>query len=115
MRQKYQLPSFREAAAEAVAEINATIERGGEFTRRSVVMVVKPRSYGPNAVRATRAKLRLSQPLFAAFLGTNPKTVESWEQGRRIPSPMARRFMDELNRSPEHWQCVLGKSLTGAK
>ena len=49
--------------------------------------------------------------LFAAFLGTNPKTVQSWEQGLRTPSPMARRFMDEINRSPAHWRNVLSQTV----
>lgn len=96
----------------AAKEIQHTVESGESFTSRRVRVRVKPRAYTSSKVRNTRSKLRLSQHLFADFLGTNVKTIESWEQGRRNPSPMARRFMDELNRHPDHWRKVLAEELT---
>ena len=56
----------------------------------------------------------VSQPIFSQFLGVDVKTVRSWEQGRRVPSAMARRFLEEIEASPEHWRSrldvVLGAS-----
>jgi putative transcriptional regulator len=46
--------------------------------------------------------LNVSQPIFARFLGVDVKTVRSWEQGLKRPSPIACRFMDELAFSPDH-------------
>ena len=37
----------------------------------------------------------VSKPIFGQFLGVDVKTVRSWEQGRRVPSGMARRFLEE--------------------
>ncbi|AGA26027.1 helix-turn-helix domain-containing protein [Singulisphaera acidiphila] len=74
-----------------------------KFTIRTVELKLQPRSYNPEDVKKTRALLKASQPLFAKFLGVDVKTIRSWEQGLRAPSPMACRFMDEINLSPEHW------------
>jgi DNA-binding transcriptional regulator YiaG len=46
----------------------------------------------------------MSQVMFARFLGVDANTVRSWEQGTRPPSPIARRFMDEIEGDPEHWR-----------
>ena len=55
-------------------------------------------------MRRVRGLLGMSQVLFARFLGVDANTVRSWEQGTRPPSPIARRFMDEIEGDPEHWQ-----------
>jgi putative transcriptional regulator len=36
-------------------------------------------------VRAIRAQLALSRPLFAHLIGVSERTIEGWEQGRRKP------------------------------
>jgi putative transcriptional regulator len=74
-----------------------------KYTCRRMVLVLEPRAYGSKQVRATRNLLRLSQALFAHFLGVSPKTVRSWEQGK-TPSDMACRFMDEIQRNPAYWR-----------
>jgi putative transcriptional regulator len=55
-------------------------------------------------VRRVRGLLGMSQAVFARFLGVDANTVRSWEQGNRPPSPIARRFMDEIEADPEHWR-----------
>ncbi len=46
---------------------------------------VRP-EYGPDDVRRVRSLLRMSQVVFARFLGVEPNTVRSWEQGSRPPT-----------------------------
>jgi DNA-binding transcriptional regulator YiaG len=46
----------------------------------------------------------MSQVIFAAFLGVNPNTVRSWEQGTRPPSSIARRFMIEIEEDSAYWR-----------
>jgi DNA-binding transcriptional regulator YiaG len=46
----------------------------------------------------------MSQAVFARFLGVDANTVRSWEQGQRPPSPIARRFMGEVEVDPEYWR-----------
>jgi putative transcriptional regulator len=91
---------------EALSEFTEALERGEvgkRFTCRQIKLDLKPTPYSPELVKATRQLLRVSQTLFARFLGVSPKTVRSWEQGVNTPSPMACRFMDEIRRSPRYW------------
>jgi putative transcriptional regulator len=74
------------------------------FTVRSYVMPAEPAQYDGPAVQAVRGRYAMSQGVFARFLCVSPATVQSWEQGRRVPSPIARRLLDELAASPEHFQ-----------
>ncbi len=75
-----------------------------KFTVRKIRLNLEPTAYNPAAVRKTRAVLKLSQPLFAKFLGVAVQTVRAWEQGDNIPSDMACRFLDEINANPAYWQ-----------
>ena len=75
-----------------------------KFTVRTIRLNLQPTSYDPAAVRKTRDLLNLSQALFAKFLGVAVQTVRAWEQGDNIPSDMAARFLDEINRDPAYWQ-----------
>ena len=48
----------------------------------------------PEDIKNLRAKTGLSQPLFAMALGVSVKTLESWEQGRNVPSGSAARLLE---------------------
>jgi DNA-binding transcriptional regulator YiaG len=61
-------------------------------------------SYGPEDVRRVRDLLSMSQVVFARFLGVDPNTVRSWEQGTRPPSSIAGRFMGEIEDDPNYWR-----------
>ena len=69
------------------------------------------RVYGPDDVHRVRRMLAMSQVFFARFLGVGPNTVRSWEQGARPPSPIARRFMGEIEEDPEYWRRRIARSL----
>src|SRR5262249_17998653 len=84
------------------------------FTVRSYRFDFETRDYSPDDVRSVRQLLGLSQPLFADFLGVDASTVRSWEQGTRPPSPIARRFMDEVAINPEYWRGRLRQSIAVA-
>jgi len=74
-----------------------------KYTCRRVVLELQPSTYSPADVKATRKLLKVSQGLFAQFLGVSVKTVRAWEGGKN-PSDMACRFMDEIQRNPEYWR-----------
>ncbi|MHB1422792.1 MAG: helix-turn-helix domain-containing protein [Gemmataceae bacterium] len=91
---------------EALSEFTDALKKGEVstyFTCRQINLDLKPTPYNPELVKTTRQLLKVSQTLFARFLGVSPKTVRSWEQGINTPSPMACRFMDEIRRSPAYW------------
>lgn len=91
---------------EALSEFTDALKKGEvskRFTCRQIKLDLRPTSYNPELVKTTRQLLKISQTLFAHFLGVSPKTVRSWEQGINRPSPMACRFMDEIRRFPRYW------------
>ena len=92
------------AFEEAIALMQTGEPSERHFTVRTYKVEFTPRDYGPDDVRRIRALLGMSQVLFARFLGVDANTVRSWEQGTRPPSPIARRFMDEIEGDPEHWR-----------
>jgi DNA-binding transcriptional regulator YiaG len=82
-----------------------------KFTCRKVTLDLQLIPYPPKAVKSTRQLLRVSQPVFAHFLGVSPATVKAWEQGRQHPPDIACRFMDEIQRNPEYWRTRLKDSI----
>jgi putative transcriptional regulator len=51
-------------------------------------------------VAEIRQKTGLSQSKFAALLGVSVRTLQDWEQGRRIPSGAARTLLLIANKNP---------------
>jgi putative transcriptional regulator len=73
------------------------------YTVRHLTLDLEPGDYTPDKVRATREVFGLSQPLFAKFLGVEVSALRHWDQGIRSPSAVVRRFLDEMNATPDHW------------
>ena len=48
----------------------------------------------PRDVEKIRARLKVSQPVFARYLNTSESTVEKWESGAKRPSGMALKLLD---------------------
>lgn len=92
------------AFQEAIDLVRSGEPLPGRLTARTYqVEFVRP-AYGPEEVRRVRDLLGMSQVVFARFLGVDPNTVRSWEQGTPPPSSIARRFMGEIESDPEHWR-----------
>ncbi len=100
-------PSVTERIKQRLEEFTHALEGNGviqdEFTCRKVELNLKPQSYNPDKIRATRRLLRASQSVFALLLGVSVKTVQAWEQGLYPPKNTACRFMDEIRRNPKYW------------
>jgi len=58
-------------------------------------------------VRRIRKKLDMSQKAFAEYFGVNLRTVQDWEQGRRVPSGPSRNFLFVIDKEPEAVRRVL--------
>ena len=54
-----------------------------------------------NDVMITRQKLGLSQAAFARMLGISPRTIQEWEQGRRIPQGAALSLLRIAQAKPD--------------
>ena len=110
------------AGAKIVAAFEEATEamRSGEpperrFTVRTYKADFAPGDYGPDDVRRVRGLLGMSQAVFAVFLGVDANTVRSWEQGNRPPSPIARRFMSEIEADPDHWRRRIARCAVGVE
>lgn len=60
-------------------------------------------------VRRIRKKLNMSQKAFADYFGVNLRTIQDWEQGRRVPSGASKNFLFVIDREPE----AVRRALTG--
>jgi putative transcriptional regulator len=118
MKNNSKLSPKGEKIVAALSRFRDTIEAGilieQRYTVRQVKLDLLPRMFGPDEVKGIRAMMGVSQPIFGQFLGVDVKTVRSWEQGRRSPSGIACRFLEEIQTSPDHWRsrlhAVLGTS-----
>jgi putative transcriptional regulator len=91
-------------------ELVASVREGGKILRGKA----KPsRSFVIEApdVKKIRSNYKLSQPEFAALMGISVKTLQNWEQGRRIPEGAARVLLQVAAKHPEViWDVVKVKS-----
>jgi len=107
--------SIAEQIIEGLREFTEALENeevvSERFTCRKFELDIKPQSFDPEKVKETRKLLRASQTVFALFLGVSVRAVRSWEQGRQEPSPIACRFMDEIQRNPAYWRLRFRESV----
>ncbi|MGB2682931.1 MAG: helix-turn-helix domain-containing protein [Candidatus Competibacter sp.] len=61
-------------------------------------------------VRRIRKQLDMSQKAFAEYFGVNLRTVQDWEQGRRVPSGPSRNFLLVIDKEPEAVRRVLAQA-----
>lgn len=77
-------------------------ERDGKLTLRSHPVEYKPApSVTPKELLRVRHQLHMSRALFAAYLRTNVRTLENWEQGRARPNAQAALLINLVRRFPD--------------
>jgi DNA-binding transcriptional regulator YiaG len=64
------------------------------------VEIPDPPKYTGADIKESRRKLGVSTALFARLMGVSAKLVEHWEQGRRVPAPLACRLLERINAEP---------------
>jgi putative transcriptional regulator len=76
--------------------------RQGKRTLRTHAVAFKP-APGVTARELVRVRqnLLLSRALFAAYLRTNVRTLENWEQGRAKPNAQAALLINLVKRFPD--------------
>lgn len=63
-------------------------------------MVRAPKLYSATQIAKVRARLNLSQRIFAEALNVSPETVRAWEQGKRTPDGAALRLLEFTEKRP---------------
>ncbi len=77
-------------------------ERAGKRTLRTHrVEILAAPDVKPEDLISLRERLRLSRPVFAGYLRTNPRTLENWEQGRAKPNAQAALLIRLVQRYPD--------------
>jgi len=72
----------------------------GKLTLRSFRLPRKTLSMSPDEIIQLREQLGLSQGVFAAFLHTNKRTYQKWEQGTSKPNEQAVTLLKLVDSEP---------------
>jgi len=93
----------RDLFAELSEGMTALAEtRQGKRTLRTHAMEFKPApEVTPRELARVRQQLKISRALFAAYLRTNVRTLENWEQGRAKPNAQADLLINLVKRFPD--------------
>jgi putative transcriptional regulator len=76
--------------------------RLGKRTLRTHAVFYKPApELTPDELVQVRERLNLSRGVFAAYLRTNVRTLENWEQGRARPNAQAALLIHLVKRYPD--------------
>ena len=92
-------PPFFERLKAGLEEVIA--HERGEITLKTIVHPDVPPEIDAKTIAALRNEAAMSQAVFAKMLSTSTKTVQSWEQGTRVPSMPARRLIQVFVAEPE--------------
>jgi putative transcriptional regulator len=77
-------------------------EREGKMTLRThPIEYREPPEISPKELVEIRENLRISRPVLAAYLRTNVRTLENWEQGRAKPNAQAALIIGMLRMYPD--------------
>ncbi len=52
-------------------------------------------------VQGIRKKLKMTQTRFADYFGVSVRTIQEWEQGRRVPSSVSKNFLFVIDQEPD--------------
>jgi putative transcriptional regulator len=85
--------------------LKAGLEEGiaharGELTLKTVEVPAAPPEIDAETLVALREGAAMSQAVFAKVLSVSAKTVQSWEQGLRVPSMASRRLIHIFTERP---------------
>lgn len=93
----------RNLFAELSEGVSALAEaRQGKRTLRTHAVEYRPAPVvTPKELMRLRKSLKISRSLFAAYLRTNVRTLENWEQGRAKPNAQAALLIHLVKRYPD--------------
>ena len=93
----------RNLFAEIAEGIDALAEErtGKRSLRTHAVEILPAAEVSAEELLALRERLRLSRPVFARYLRTNPRTLENCEQGRAKPNAQAALLIRLVERYPD--------------
>jgi len=79
----------------------------GKLSLATTRLPSPPPRLAPDQIARLRKRYGMSQSIFAAVLNVSRKTVQSWEQGIRVPSDSALRMLQVVGREPTVVRMIL--------
>lgn len=95
------------AKRDVFGEVMEGMEALGKSREDKVTLRTHPVEYkeppvlSPKELVKIREHLRISRPVFAAYLRTNVRTLENWEQGRAKPNAQAALLINLVKEYPD--------------
>ena len=86
-------PRFAERLRASLTETLAFARGEIELKTTTLSIPEPPPAYDAERIRSLRTGLGFSQPYFSRLLNVSSKTVQSWEQGTRLPSQASARLL----------------------
>lgn len=92
-------PDAKSDALDSVHQLMGGLHRVGLISQETMrtfdVECLEPRAeIRPSEIAAIRRAACMSQPVFAAYLGTTKSTVAKWESGEKKPSGPSMRLLE---------------------
>lgn len=79
-------------------------EREGKLTLRThTVADIPAPEISASELIELRRRLNVSRAIFAAYMRTNVRTLENWEQGRAKPNAQAAILIRLVEKHPDMW------------
>lgn len=82
----------------ALKEIIAHQEGKIELRTKVIEIPDKPPEYKAKDIKNIRERYNYSQGYFAKVLNVSPRTIQSWESGRRKPTQAALRLLEIIDK-----------------
>ena len=107
MKSKAKAKSARQHKRDLFAELKEGMNalassREGKMTLRTHSVEFKPApDLSPKELIRVREGLHISRAVFAAYLRTNVRTLENWEQGRAKPNAQAALLINLVKQFPD--------------
>ncbi|WP_321853188.1 helix-turn-helix domain-containing protein [Paraburkholderia tropica] len=94
---------FKSAAFEAIHNAVSDLREAGLVDKRTMrrfdkSCIAETPEFDAKAVASIRAKAKVSQAVFAAYMNTSVSTVQKWETGAKHPSGMAAKLLQVVQK-----------------
>lgn len=74
-------------------------EKGKKRLHSKLIKIPKPpKEYAAKDIKRMRKKAKYTQNVFASVLNVSVKTIQAWESGIRIPSHVAMRLLEIVDK-----------------
>lgn len=87
----------------------------GEMTLKTTTLPAPAPTLSKSRVIAIRKQVKMSQAVFARYLNVPTRTLQSWEQGARVPKAGEARLLQVFEAAPEEFLVLVAQADTAAQ